>query len=149
LATSTLEDLADGQFQNVIADNVLESAGVKRAIICSGKVYYHLLEEREARGQTDVALIRLEQLYPFPEIELKKALAPYRHLQDVLWCQEEPMNQGAWYSSQHHLRRVIHDMDPNLYVNYVGREASAAPAAGYMALHMEQQNKFINEALTL
>ncbi len=149
LATSTLEDLAEGHFQNVIADNALESAGVKRAIICSGKVYYHLLEEREARGQTDVALIRLEQLYPFPEVELKKALAPYRHLQDVLWCQEEPMNQGAWYSSQHHLRRVIHDMDPNLYVNYVGREASAAPAAGYMALHMEQQNKFINEALTL
>jgi len=148
LATSTLEELAEGQFHNVIADESIEASKVKRAIICSGKVYYHLLEAREEREQEDVALIRLEQLYPFPEVELKKALAPYRNLEDVIWCQEEPMNQGAWYSSQHHLRRVIHDMDPNLYVNYAGREASAAPAAGYMSLHMEQQNKFVNEALT-
>jgi len=149
LATSTLDELADGQFHNVIADNELDPADVKRVIICSGKVYYHLLEAREERGQKDVALIRLEQLYPFPEVELKKALAPYQHLDDVMWCQEEPMNQGAWYSSQHHLRRVIHDVDPNLYINYVGREASAAPAAGYMSLHLEQQNKFVNEALSL
>ncbi len=149
LATSSLEELANGDFQNVIGDNLPDPDKVKRVVMCSGKVYYHLLEERSERKQEDVALVRLEQLYPFPEKELKQALEPYRNLTDVVWCQEEPMNQGAWYSSQHHMRRVIHEHDKNLYVNYVGRPASAAPAAGYMSLHIEEQNKFIDEALTV
>lgn len=149
LATSTLEELADGEFQNVIADSEVEPSKVKRVVLCSGKVYYHLLEERTKREQDDVALIRLEQLYPFPEDELKAALAPYQNLKDVIWCQEEPMNQGAWYSSQHHMRHVVHSHDANVYLGYVGREPSAAPAAGYMSAHLEQQAKFINEALTL
>jgi 2-oxoglutarate dehydrogenase E1 component len=118
-------------------------------VLCSGKVYYNLLEERMAREQNDVALIRLEQLYPFPEKELSTALAPYTQLQDIKWCQEEPMNQGAWYSSQHHMRRVVFEHNPDIHLDYVGREPSAAPAGGYMSAHLEEQTRFINDALTL
>ncbi|MDO6746125.1 2-oxoglutarate dehydrogenase E1 component [Gilvimarinus sp. 1_MG-2023] len=149
LATSSLEDLAHGSFQNVIGDNDLDPAKVKRAVLCSGKVYYHLLEERNKREQDDVALVRLEQLYPFPEEELKAALAPFTNIKDIMWCQEEPMNQGAWYSSQHHMRRVVYDLNPNLYLGYVGRDPSAAPASGYASVHLEEQKRFINEALSV
>lgn len=149
LATSSLEELAQGTFQNVIGDSSVDPAKTKRVVLCSGKVYYTLLEERMEREQGDVALVRLEQLYPFPEQELQEALAPFQNLQDVVWCQEEPMNQGAWYSSQHHMRRVLHQHNPNLMLNYAGRDPSAAPAAGYMSLHLEEQKKFINDALTI
>lgn len=147
LATSTLEELANGQFFNVIADDSVKPADVKRVVLCSGKVYYNLLEERTARAQDNVALIRLEQLYPFPEQELQAALKPFTGLQDVVWCQEEPMNQGAWYSSQHHMRRAVQQHDASLRLDYVGREASAAPAGGYMSAHLEEQTRFINAAL--
>ncbi|MES2823135.1 MAG: 2-oxoglutarate dehydrogenase E1 component [Pseudomonadota bacterium] len=147
LATSSLEELANGQFQNVIADVGVEPRKVKRVVLCSGKVYYTLLEERMERKQQDVAFIRLEQLYPFPDQELRVALGLYKDLEGIVWCQEEPMNQGAWYSSQHHLRRIVHELFPSLYLEYVGREASAAPACGYMSAHIEEQNRFVNEAL--
>lgn len=149
LATSSLEELANGQFQTVITDESVNPQDVKRVVLCSGKVYYNLLEEREARELTDIALIRLEQLYPFPEQELREALAPFTQLQDIKWCQEEPMNQGAWYNSQHHMWRVVRAHNPQLQLDYVGREASAAPAAGYMSVHLEEQNRFINEALSV
>lgn len=149
LATSTLEELASGSFQNVIGEQHLSPETVKRVVLCSGKVYYHLLEARMESGQDDVALVRLEQLYPFPEEELLEALKPFKNVKDVVWCQEEPMNQGAWYSSQHHMRRVLADLDPALYLSYVGRSPSAAPAAGYMSIHIEEQNRFISEALTI
>mgnify|MGYP005838546809 CR=1 FL=1 len=149
LATSSLEDLAQGHFHNVITEEQLDPAKVKRVVLCAGKVYYHLLEERMKREQEDVALIRLEQLYPFPEEELTKALAPFAQLQEINWCQEEPMNQGAWYNSQHHMRRVVYDHNPKLYLKYVGRPPSAAPAAGYASVHLEEQKRFVNEALSL
>jgi 2-oxoglutarate dehydrogenase E1 component len=150
LATSTLDELAEGHFHNVIGDESLNPKKVKRVVLCSGKVYYHLLEAREEKGIEDVALIRLEQLYPFPEEELKAALEPFvKSKLQVVWCQEEPMNQGAWYSSQHHMRRVIHELMPKAYLEYVGREASAAPAAGYMSIHIEEQTRFVDEALTV
>ncbi len=149
LATSTLEELANGQFQNVITDTAVDPSKVERVILCSGKVYYTLLEERIARNQENVALIRLEQLYPFPEQELKDALAPFGKINSIFWCQEEPMNQGAWYSSQHHMRRIVHDLYPSLYLDYVGRDASAAPACGYMSAHLEEQNRFVNQALSV
>ncbi|UTA46536.1 2-oxoglutarate dehydrogenase E1 component [Simiduia sp. 21SJ11W-1] len=149
LATSTLEELANGHFHNVLADTTVNPKKVKRVVLCSGKVYYHLLEARMERGQEDVALVRLEQLYPFPEEELMAALKPYGKLTDFVWCQEEPMNQGAWYSSQHHMRRVIGNISSKAYLNFAGREASAAPAAGYMSTHLEEQNRFIDEALTI
>ncbi len=149
LATSSLEDLAEGHFHNALADEQADPRKVKRVVLCSGKVYYHLLEARMESEQEDVALIRLEQLYPFPEKELTEILAPYQNLKDVIWCQEEPMNQGAWYSSQHHMRRVIHQHDSSLNLDYAGREASAAPACGYMSAHLEEQNRFIKDALTV
>ncbi len=148
LATSSLEELANGEFQNVIGDSI-DPAKARRVVLCSGKVYYHLLEERVERGIDDIALIRLEQLYPFPDAELEEILRPYSNIEDIIWCQEEPMNQGAWYSSQHHMRHVIQRLMPQLNISYVGRESSAAPASGYMSVHLEEQKKFINQALTL
>jgi 2-oxoglutarate dehydrogenase E1 component len=148
LATSSLEELANGEFKTVIADPGMEATAAKRVILCSGKVYYHMLEEREVRGITDIALVRLEQLYPFPDLELEEVLKTYPNISDIVWCQEEPMNQGAWYSSQHHMRNVIQRTHPQLHLSYVGRESSAAPAAGYMSVHLEEQKKFIDEALS-
>jgi 2-oxoglutarate dehydrogenase E1 component len=148
LATSSLEELAHGEFFNVIADSTVKPAEVKRVVLCSGKVYYHLFEEREERGITDVALVRIEQLYPFPDQELDAILAPYTGLESAVWCQEEPMNQGAWYSSQHHMRNALQRLDPKLNLSYAGRVGSAAPASGYMSVHLEEQKQFIDEALT-
>jgi len=148
-AVSSLEELAEGKFETVITevDNTIEAEKVQRAVICSGKVYYDLHERRAKDEITNVALIRIEQLYPFPEKKLADALAPYKNLEDVVWCQEEPMNQGAWYSSQHHMRNVVHRINPDIYLGYTGREASAAPAAGYAKLHNQQLNQFLEEAL--
>jgi 2-oxoglutarate dehydrogenase E1 component len=94
-----------------------------------------------------VAIVRLEQLYPFPESELGDVIAAYANLKEVVWCQEEPMNQGAWYSSQHHMRRVILRHGESLYLAYAGREASAAAAAGYMHRHLEEQARLVEDAL--
>ena len=149
LATSTLEELANGRFYNVLPDDHVDPANVKRIVLCSGKVYYHLLEERMKRDQTDIALVRLEQLYPFPEDELEQVLEPLKQINDVVWCQEEPMNQGAWYHSQHHMRKVLAKINPSAGLSFVGREASAAPAAGYMSLHLEEQQRFVDAALTI
>ena len=97
LAISTLEELAEGSFQTVIPEiDTLDPKNVTRLVLCSGKVYYDLLEKRRAEGREDIAIVRIEQLYPFPEDDLVEILAPYTNLKDVVWCQEEPMNQGAW-----------------------------------------------------
>jgi 2-oxoglutarate dehydrogenase E1 component len=90
----------------------------------------------------------LEQLYPFPDKELDVVLAAYPKLESVVWCQEEPMNQGAWYSSQHHMRNAMQRHDSSLQLSYAGRIGSAAPASGYMSVHLEEQKQFIDEALT-
>ncbi len=149
-AVSTVEELANGRFHNVLDEtDDLDKSKVERVVLCSGKVYYDLRAARREREIDNVALIRLEQLYPFPEAELLQVLSGYDALKDAVWCQEEPMNQGAWYSSQHHMRRVIAAHKPDIYLSYAGRDASAAPAAGYMALHLEQQEAFINQALIL
>jgi 2-oxoglutarate dehydrogenase E1 component len=148
LATSSLEDLANGEFLNVIQDSEADSTKARRLILCSGKVYYHLYEARQERGIDDIALVRIEQLYPFPDDELLAVFNAYTNLEDVVWCQECPINQGAWYSSQHHMRRVLANFSDDLELRYVGRDASAAPASGYMSTHLEEQEKFINEALS-
>ncbi|QJD57937.1 2-oxoglutarate dehydrogenase E1 component [Pseudomonas sp. gcc21] len=151
LAVSSLEELADGSFHTVVPEiDTLDPAKVDRVIMCSGKVYYDLLEKRRSEGNETAAIVRIEQLYPFPEEDLAEALAPYQSLKKVVWCQEEPMNQGAWYCSQHHMRRVIgqHKID-NLYLDYAGREASAAPAGGYASMHAEQQAKLLQDAFTI
>ncbi len=147
-ATSTLEELADGHFQTVINEtDELDANKIRRVVICAGKIYYDLRDARRDRGIDDIAIVRLEQLYPFPENEMFKVLTQWPNLGDAVWCQEEPVNQGVWYSSQHHMRRVVHRHKAEIYLRYVGREASAAPAAGYMSLHLQQQENFINEAL--
>ena len=150
LAISTLEDLAEGSFQTVIGEiDPIEASKVERVILCSGKVYYDLLAKRRAEGREDIAIIRIEQLYPFPEDDLTEALAPYKNLKHIVWCQEEPMNQGAWYCSQHHMRRVATAHKKELFLQYAGRDASAAPACGYASMHAEQQEKLLNDAFTV
>ncbi|GAB5498304.1 MAG: 2-oxoglutarate dehydrogenase E1 component [Pseudohongiellaceae bacterium] len=147
-SVSTLEELANGSFQVVIDEtDDIDKEKVRKVVICSGKVYYDLRTERRARDIDDIAIIRLEQLYPFASDEVAAVLQQYQNVEAITWCQEEPMNQGAWYSSQHHIRRIIHQHFPDIWLEYAGREASAAAAAGYPALHFSQQEKFIDEAL--
>ncbi len=149
-AASSLEDFSEGQFYNVIAEtDELASRDITRLVVCSGKVYYELLETRREHKLKNVAIIRIEQLYPFPDAEMFGAIADYSQLETVVWCQEEPKNQGAWYNSQHRLRRVLDLINKDLPLNFAGRQSSASPAAGYMALHLEQQKNLIAEALGL
>ncbi|MNQ33331.1 2-oxoglutarate dehydrogenase E1 component [compost metagenome] len=150
LAISTLEDLAQGSFHPVLPEvDSLDPKKVERLVLCSGKVYYDLLDKRRAEGREDTAIVRIEQLYPFPEEELAEVMAPYKNLKHVVWCQEEPMNQGAWYCSQHHMRRVISAHKKTLGLAYAGRDASAAPACGYASMHAEQQEKLLQDAFTV
>ncbi|MFC0710490.1 2-oxoglutarate dehydrogenase E1 component [Azorhizophilus paspali] len=149
-AISTLEDLALGSFHPVLPEvDSLDPKKVERLVLCSGKVYYDLLDKRHAEGREDIAIVRIEQLYPFPEEELAEVMAPYTNLKHVVWCQEEPMNQGAWYCSQHHMRRVASAHKKELFLQYAGREASAAPACGYASMHAEQQEKLLQDAFTV
>jgi len=147
LAVSSLEELSTGIFHNVIGEiDELDSSSVERVVFCSGKVYYELLEQRRKNELSNIAIIRIEQLYPFPEQELRAVLEEYQHATQFVWCQEEPQNQGAWYCSQHHFRAVIPE-GGNL--TYAGRKASAAPAVGYMAVHVKEQQTLVTQALTL
>lgn len=144
---SSLNDLATGNFQTVIgeAENI-DSKKVKRVVICSGKVYYDLLAARRERKITDVALMRVEQLYPFPHDDFKEKLKPYSHASEIVWCQEEPKNQGAWYSVQHYLSDNIGAQQK---LSYAGRSSSASPAVGYAAKHAEQQKALVEAALVI
>ena len=148
LAVSSLEELIEGEFQNVIGetDSDIHAQKVKRVVMCSGKVYYDLLEQRRQNEQTDVAIIRIEQLYPFPYEEMKKVLEPYAHVKDFVWCQEEPQNQGAWYCSKHNFEASIPE---KAKLTYAGRPASASPAVGYTSLHTQQQKQLVDDALTI
>jgi len=148
-AVSSLEDLARGKFETVLDDQAdLNPEKVNRVVLCSGKVYYDLLEKRDSDGRTDTALVRVEQLYPFPEQRLKEVLETYPNLKHLVWCQEEPMNQGAWYCSQHHMYRVAYQVGV-AQVHYAGREMAAAPAAGSMSLHVEQQQRLVQDAFEI
>lgn len=147
LAVSTLDELANGTFLNVIGEvDKLAPKEIQRVIMCSGKVYYDLLEKRRMNGQTNVAIVRIEQLYPFPHQVMLETLAPYSHVRDFVWCQEEPLNQGAWYSSQHNFREAI---PSDAKLRYAGRPASASPAVGYSSVHQQQQQDLVNDALNI
>ncbi len=147
LAVSSFDELSHGTFQNVIGEtDELDVRTVDRVVLCSGKVYYDLLDKRRKQEIDNVAIVRIEQLYPFPHPEMAKALADYQHVKDFVWCQEEPQNQGAWYCSQHHFRAAI---PSGAELTYAGREASAAPACGYAGLHMHQQEALVNDALKI
>lgn len=148
LAVSTLEDLAFGRFQTVIGEtDALAPESVKRIVICGGKVYYDLLEKRRELALDNVAILRVEQLYPFPERMLVDALAQFSNASEVVWCQEEPMNQGAWYSTRHNLERVMRQWKPELTIGYAGRPSSAAPACGSVYLHAKEQAALVADAL--
>ena len=147
LAVSSLDELASGEYKNVIGEiDDINPSDVKRVVFCSGKVYYELLEQRRKNEQTDVAIVRVEQLYPFPEKDMAEVLKDYQHVQQFVWCQEEPQNQGAWYCSQHHFRNAV---PKGTYLMYAGRSASAAPAVGYMSEHVKEQQALISDALTV
>lgn len=145
LAVSTLSELAEGKFFPVIAEcDPIVASNVTRLIFCSGKVYYDLLEKRRAEPCNDIAIIRLEQLYPFPDEEVVECLKSYGQVQTFVWCQEEPENQGAWSQVQGLLNALL---PIGKSVAYVGRQASAAPAVGYLLLHQTQQQTLLNAAL--
>ena len=151
-AISSLEDLANGHFHMVLPDQGnLEAQRVKRVIMCAGKVYYDLAAWRAENEVDDVAIVRIEQLYPFPKEELFETLKDYVNLETVVWCQEEPLNQGAWYPSQHHMRAVADLLKKGLggELKFAGRPASAAPAAGYMSVHTEQQRQLVEDAFNV
>ncbi len=145
LAVSSLDELANGSFQLVIGEHrELPAKKVKRVVLCAGKVYYDLLEESEKRGQTDVAIVRVEQLYPFPRPEVSAELEKYASAKEVIWCQEEPMNQGAWFQIRHHLQACI---GAKHTLSYAGRARSAAPAAGHLNEHNAEQAALVEQAL--
>ena len=144
LAVSTLDELANGEFQRLIPDTTATAKKVRRVVLCSGKVYYDLLEEAQKRGLGDVALVRIEQLYPFPRPELVAELQRFGSATEVVWCQEEPQNQGAWYQIQHHLRSCL---QPKQSLSYAGRARSPSPAAGHLAEHVAEQVQLVADAL--
>ncbi len=146
-ATSPLSEFTKGSFQTVIgelnADIVANAAKVKRLIACSGKVYYDLVKKRAEKGSDDVAIIRVEQLYPFPHKAFAAELKKYPNLAEIVWCQDEPQNQGAWFFVQHN---VYENMKAGQKLGYAGRAASASPAVGYAHLHQDQQKALIEAA---
>ena len=145
LAVSTLEDLSDGKFLPVIneVDDLLVEQ-VTRLVFCSGKVYYDLLEARRESKIDTVALVRLEQVYPFPYTEMTEAVGYYPNAKEIVWCQEEPRNQGAWRATRHRIERV----SPNSHrLEFAGRAPSASPASGYHNQHVIEQKRLVQEAL--
>lgn len=145
LAVSTLDDLTKGEFQTVIPEiDTIDPKKVTRVILCCGKVYYDLLQKRRDDGLSHIALVRIEQLYPFPKQALQDELSRYPHVKDIVWCQEEPKNQGVWFASQHNIVDCLSDSQT---LRYVGRSSAASPAVGSASLHAEQQQALVIEAL--
>ncbi|MFI0414716.1 MAG: 2-oxoglutarate dehydrogenase E1 component [Candidatus Thiodiazotropha sp.] len=146
LATSPKQELLEGGFKNVIDEiDDIDPKKVQRLIMCSGKVYYELLETRRSRGLEDVAIIRLEHLYPFPQEDFDKIVTRYKNAKMFIWCQEEPQNQGAWDQIKHRFYPIV---SKNRQLYYVGRSSAAAPSVGYRSVHVEQQETLIDEALS-
>jgi len=145
LAVSPLRDLSEGQFQLILPEaDTLDAKRVERVIFCSGKVYYELLQCRQTNHLENIAIIRIEQLYPFPEAECRSILKMYAHANEVIWCQEEPHNQGAWIAIQPYLSALL---GKEQTLRYVGRANSASPAVGYLSVHAKEQQAVIEEAI--
>jgi 2-oxoglutarate dehydrogenase E1 component len=143
-AASSIQELANNSFQTVIPDTTtVDPKGVKRIIACSGKVYYDLVFKRTELQRSDTAIIRVEQLYPFPHKQFEAEMKRYPSATEVVWCQEEPQNQGAWYQTAHYFRENMRE-DQKLY--YAGRPPSASPAGGYMARHNARQKALVEQA---
>jgi 2-oxoglutarate dehydrogenase E1 component len=145
-SVSSLADLAEGQFRTVIGDvDPLDVQQVKRIVVASGKVYYDLLAYRREHKIGDTAVIRLEQQYPFPHADFRNAIAQFPNAGAVVWCQEEPQNQGAWYRLRAYLRN---DIGSSQVLAYAGRPVSASPAVGYASKHLAQQKQLVEDAFT-
>ncbi|WP_367676821.1 2-oxoglutarate dehydrogenase E1 component [Buchnera aphidicola] len=145
---SSIHDLTYGKFQTVINElnNEYNEKTTKRIIFCSGKIYYELNDQRTEKQQKNVLIIRIEQLYPFPENNIKKIILINNHIKDFIWCQEEPKNQGSWNFVKNYFNKII---SQKYTIRYIGRPSSAAPATGYMYIHQQQQKKIINDALNI
>ena len=144
-SVSTLEDLVDGQFQLVIDDpNQPKPETIKRVVFCAGKVFFDLAAEHTEQGIEDIALVRVEQLYPFPREEVQAIVERYSKAEEFVWCQEEPLNQGAWFQIRHHLQACT----GGKALKYVGRTGASSPAVGYYQVHLEQQKRLVGQALT-
>ena len=145
LSTSPIEELSRGRFRPLIGEVAeLDRSRVSRIVFCSGKVYYDLSEARKEKGIDNVAIVRIEELYPFPIDEYAKTVYRYPNAAEIIWCQEEPQNQGAWYQIRHRLQEPLSEQH-ELY--YAGRPGAAAPASGIYALHARQQEAFVGAAL--
>jgi len=146
-ATSPVTEFTKGSFQTVLveqSEDIAKKADkVKRVICCSGKVYYDLVKKRDEKGAYDVAIIRIEQLYPFPHKAFGAELKKYPNAVDIVWCQDEPQNQGAWFFIQH---QIHENMLEGQKLGYAGRAASASPAVGYAHLHQDQQKALVDAA---
>jgi 2-oxoglutarate dehydrogenase E1 component len=145
LATSPLDAFSEGEFQMVIDEvDSLDAEKVRQVVMCSGKVYYDLLEARRARSIDDVAIVRIEQLYPFPREQFNAVTDRYANATDFIWCQEEPQNQGPWDQVKHRFH-TLRNAGRNVF--YVGRPSAAAPATGFYRQHQEEQEKLVDDAL--
>ncbi|MGB2062788.1 MAG: 2-oxoglutarate dehydrogenase E1 component [Gammaproteobacteria bacterium] len=145
-ASSKITELTSGSFQCVIDDDC-QKDNIKKIILCSGKVFYDIKKQQNLSDKDDIAIIRIEQLYPFPYDDLEAILNTYPNVVEIVWCQEEPANQGAWFSHRHRIQRVLDRLKNNLEITLVSRPAAAAPAVGMMKLHLKQQEELIELAL--
>jgi 2-oxoglutarate dehydrogenase E1 component len=146
-SASPLSSLSRGQFEVIIPDTyALQTEDVTRVIFCSGKVYYDLIEAREVNDLSNVAIVRIEQLYPFAIEQYASTFESYPNITDVVWCQEEPQNQGAWYQIRHRLQEPLSDQQQ---LFYAGRPGAAAPASGIYKLHLQQQQALVEAALDI
>ena len=145
-ASSKITELTSGSFQCVIDDDCQKN-NVKKVILCSGKVFYDIKKQQNLSEKDHIAVIRIEQLYPFPYDDLEAILKTYPNVAEIVWCQEEPSNQGAWFSHRHRIQRVLDRLKNNLEITLVSRPPAAAPAVGMMKLHLKQQEELIELAL--
>ena len=146
-SVSPLDSLSTGGFEVIIPDtSVLQAEKIERVVFCSGKVYYDLVEARQVNEVTNTAIVRIEQLYPFPINQYATLLATYPNADDIVWCQEEPQNQGAWYQIRHRLQEALGDRQQ---LFYTGRPGAAAPASGVFKLHLQQQQALVEAALNI
>jgi len=146
-ASSRIEELASGGFQPLIDDaEITDREAVKRIVLCSGKVYYDLAEARKQSEERSVAIVRLEQFYPFPLQSLREMLARYPNAKDLVWAQEEPQNMGGWTFIHERLENLMQSCERP---KFVGRSASASPATGSYSIHQKEQAQIVTEALSI
>ena len=141
-ANSPLEEFVKGRFHEILDDTEVEPARVRRVLLCSGKVAYDLLERRAEAKANDIAIVRVEQFFPYPEEAMKRALLRYRKAKEWVWVQEESQNMGGWSFMEPRLRGLGYP------VEYIGRDASASPATGSLGVHRREQKELVEAAIT-